>query len=210
MYELVGAEFFHAEGLDEIGEFVFVQGEEMLGGAHWSGRCLLVLTLQDAEALGEVEVHVLIGGVAVVDFGIEFCLKIVDDFLDQVFGSRCAGGEKDGLVLIEPVILQFGDIVDEFAGRAGVFGDFDEATTVGAVLGAYDYDEVGFGGEESDDALSIGGGVADVLGGGIFDVWVFFADCRDDAVGIVHAECCLGKESEWVVFGEGEFFDVFR
>ncbi len=134
-------------------------------------------------------------------------MQAVDEVLHQVLRGAGPGGDEDGEAVREPVRVQFFFIVDEIGGFAFVSGGLDEALAVGGVLAADDQHEVGVFGQFADGTLAVGGGVADVVFGGGFDVGVARFEGGDDPLGIGNAEGGLGDVGELGVGGEGEVGD---
>ena len=60
----------------------------------------------------------------------------LDEFLNQVFRRRCAGGDRDRLNTFQPGRIHFGIVVHQIGGHAFVLADFHQAARIRTVLRA--------------------------------------------------------------------------
>lgn len=132
------------------------------------------------------------------------------DVGDEVFGCTGASGDEHAFFTCgEPTEVEFAGVVEEFGVGADVLGDFSEAHAVAAVAAADHEDHVAAWGELADGVLAVGGGVADVAAGRLFDVGKRLLEGVDDDGGVVGAEGGLREVDEFVCVFDVQMGNVF-
>ena len=77
---------------------------------------------ESAEGVREFKVHVFLGDMGVLDGGVVTLPEESDDGLDEVFGGGGTVGEEEGLNADEPIVVDFGDVIDEIGADAAILG----------------------------------------------------------------------------------------
>ena len=127
-----------------------------------------------------------------------------DELIDKHRRCRRPGRDADRAGAGQPAQVDLVHVVDEVGGAARPLGDLDETTRVGRVGRAHDQNQVTFRGDVAYCRLSVGRGVADVIGTRRAQRREAFSQDAGDLLGLVDGEGRLHDVGDPLGVGDGE------
>ena len=116
----------------------------------------------------------------------------LDHVVDQHFRRRGAGGDADGLGILQPFRVQFAAVGDQITRDAGFGADFAQPVRVGTIGGAHHQDDVHELAEVPYRRLAVLCRIADIPDVRALNICKTLLKGRDDVLGVVHAQGGLG------------------